>query len=180
MSRIGKIPVTIPAGVTVQMSGITFTAKGPKGTLTMSVHPHAVVSIEGDTITVKRKSDSSEDRALQGLTRAMVHNMVEGVAKGFQKKLELNGVGFRAQASGKKITLSLGFSHPIVIEAPEGVTFAVEENIVTVSGADRHLVGEIAARVRSMYVPEPYKGKGIRYTDEHVARKEGKRVAATT
>lgn len=181
MSRIGKQPVEVPTGVTVEINGTTVVVKGSKGELKREFHPNMKIELKDNQIIVTRPNDQKENRALHGLTRSLLANMVEGVTKGFEKQLEIVGVGYRAQASGNKITLNLGFSHPIEYKAPEGIEFEMDQekkNIITVRGIDKQLVGEAAAKVRSYRKPEPYKGKGIRYVDEYVARKAGKAAAS--
>ncbi|MGI6122927.1 MAG: 50S ribosomal protein L6 [Acetivibrionales bacterium] len=175
MSRIGKLPIEIPAGVDVKLDGHNMTVKGPKGTLSSSFHKNMIIEKEGNTITVKRPNDNKENRSLHGLTRALINNMVTGVSKGFEKNLEIVGVGFRAQKQGKKLILTLGFSHPVEMDEPNGITIDVPSpNIIQVKGADKQLVGEVAAQIRKKRPPEPYKGKGIKYSDEVIIRKEGK------
>ena len=178
MSRIGKQPVTIPKGVTTELKdGNTLFVKGPKGELTIAIHKNIKVEIKDDTIICTRKNDEKLNRSLHGLSRSLIANMIEGVTDGFEKRLEIQGVGYRAAVQGKNITLSLGFSHPIDYTPPEGVTLAIDQekkNVIIVSGIDKQLVGESAAKIRSYKKPEPYKGKGIRYEGEHVARKAGK------
>lgn len=175
MSRIGKLPIEIPAGVDVKLDGHNMTVKGPKGTLSSSFHKNMIIEKEGNTITVKRPNDNKENRSLHGLTRALINNMVTGVSKGFEKNLEIVGVGFRAQKQGKKLILTLGFSHPVEMDEPNGITIDVPSpNIIQVKGADKQLVGEVAAQIRKKRPPEPYKGKGIKYENEYVRRKEGK------
>lgn len=175
MSRIGKMPVKIPAGVEVKLNDHDMTVKGPNGTLSASFHKNMTIAKDGDTIVVTRPDDEKLNRSLHGLTRALIANMVTGVTKGFEKKLEIVGVGFRAQKQGKKIVLTLGYSHPVEIEEPKGITIEVPtQNTIIVKGADKQLVGEIAAQIRSKRPPEPYKGKGIKYADEFIIRKEGK------
>jgi len=175
MSRIGRMPIEIPAGVDVKLDGNNITVKGPKGTLSSSFHKNMIIEKEGNTIIVKRPDDEKENRALHGLTRSLINNMVIGVTKGFEKSLEIVGVGFRAQKQGKKLILNLGFSHPVEIEEPNGITIEVPSpNNIIVKGADKQLVGEVAAQIRKKRPPEPYKGKGIKYSDEVVIRKEGK------
>ena len=175
MSRIGKMPVKIPAGVEVKLNGHDMTVKGPNGTLSASFHRNMTIAKDGATIIVTRPDDEKLNRSLHGLTRALIANMVTGVTKGFEKKLEIVGVGFRAQKQGKKIVLTLGYSHPVEIEEPKGITIEVPtQNTIIVKGADKQLVGEIAAQIRSKRPPEPYKGKGIKYADEFIIRKEGK------
>ncbi len=181
MSRIGKQPIEVPAGVTVELKENILTVKGPKGELTREIHPGVVVKIGENVMTVERPDESKESRSLHGLFRSLVSNMVEGVTKGFEKKLEIVGVGYRATAAKNKITLSLGFSHPVEYVAPNGVEFEMDQdkkNIITVKGIDKQIVGEVAAKIRSFRKPEPYKGKGIRYIDEYVARKSGKASGA--
>lgn len=175
MSRIGLKPITIPAGVDVKVDGATVTVKGPNGTLTQNVHPNITVSIEGSEIIVKRPNDEKENRALHGLTRSLVANMVTGVTEGYKKNLEVNGVGYRVQVQGSKLTMNLGFSHQVIMEAPEGIKIeAPSANAIVISGADKQAVGQFAAQVREQRPPEPYKGKGIKYAEEHIRRKEGK------
>ena len=175
MSRIGKLPVPIPAGVKIDLKGTEMTVTGPKGTLNQSLHERMIISVEADRIVVSRPSEDKGDVALHGLTRSLINNMVVGVTKGFKKDLEISGVGYRAEVSGNVLTLSLGFSHPVVYEVPEGVSVAVEKQTkLSVSGIDKQLVGAASAKIRSFRAPEPYKGKGIRYADERVVRKAGK------
>lgn len=175
MSRIGRMPIEIPAGVDVKLDGHNMTVKGPNGTLSSSFHPNMIIEKEGSTITVKRPNDQKQNRSLHGLTRALINNMVTGVSKGFEKHLEIVGVGFRAQKQGKKLVLTLGFSHPVEVEEIDGITIDVPTaNTIHVKGADKQLVGEVAAQIRKKRPPEPYKGKGIKYADEVIIRKEGK------
>ncbi len=175
MSRIGKKPIAIPAGVEVKLDGNTVTVKGPKGTLTQAVHPNMEVKIEGAEVTVARPDDQKENRSLHGLTRSLIANMVEGVTEGFKKELEINGVGYRAQMNGKTLVLTIGYSHLVNMDIPEGLTCEVPSpNKIIISGADKQAVGQFAAEVRKKRPPEPYKGKGIKYADEHIRRKEGK------
>jgi large subunit ribosomal protein L6 len=175
MSRIGKLPVAIPAGVDVKLNGQEVTVKGPKGTLTQSFHPDMVLEQEGNEILVKRPSDQKRHKALHGLTRSLINNMVVGVTEGYSKKLEINGVGYRAQKQGKKLLLTLGLSHPVEMEEPAGITIEVPaQNQIIISGIDKQAVGEVAAKIREKRPPEPYKGKGIKYSDEIILRKEGK------
>jgi large subunit ribosomal protein L6 len=176
MSRVGKQPIPIPSGVEVTIDGRHVMVKGPNGTLERDTPGAIVVQREGDEIVVTRPDDERENRALHGLTRSLVNNMVVGVSEGFARELEIVGVGYRATAQGpSKIELQVGFSHPIPFEAPEGVTFEVPmPTRITVRGADKQLVGQVAADIRKARKPEPYKGKGIRYVDEHVRRKAGK------
>lgn len=175
MSRIGKLPVPIPSGVKVTLDGNKMTVNGPKGTLSQSLHESMAIAVETDQIVVTRPSDDKQVTALHGLTRALINNMVVGVTNGFQKDLEINGVGYRAEISGKTLTLSLGYSHPVVYALPEGITVEVEKQTkLSVKGIDKQLVGSAAAKIRSFRKPEPYKGKGIKYADEHIVRKAGK------
>jgi len=175
MSRIGRMPVVIPADVDVDINGQIVIVKGPKGTLTQNVHKNMILEMDGKTMLVKRPNDEKENRALHGLTRALLNNMVVGVSTGFNKSLDIVGVGYRAQKQGKKLVLTLGYSHPVEMEEPQGITFEVPaQDKVIVRGADKQLVGEIAAQIRDKRPPEPYKGKGVRYTGEVVLRKEGK------
>lgn len=179
MSRIGKQPITIPAGVTVTVNNRLITVTGPKGTLTFTHHERATVTVTDGIITVTvRQPNNQNDRALWGLTRVLIANMIIGVTTGYEKKLEINGVGFKAQAAGQKLTLNLGFSHPIEYAIPDGLKVTVEKNVVSISGIDKQLVGETAATIRAMKKPEPYKGKGIKYVDEVIRRKAGKVVKA--
>jgi large subunit ribosomal protein L6 len=176
MSRIGRKPIPVPQGVSVTVAEDNLvTVKGPKGTLSHRMPADIAITQENGTITVTRPSDEKQHRALHGLVRSLVNNMVIGTSTGFQKVLEINGVGYRAQKTGRNLTMSLGFSHPVIVEAPEGVDLNVgERNTVIVSGANKQLVGEVAANIRSLRPPEPYKGKGIKYSDETIRRKAGK------
>ncbi len=175
MSRIGKKPIAIPAGVEVKLDGNTVTVKGPKDTLTQTVHPNMEVKVEGTEILVTRPNDQKENRALHGLTRSLLANMVTGVTEGFTKELEINGVGYRAAMEGKTLVLTIGYSHLYKIESPYGLKCEVPApNKIVISGADKQAVGQFAAEVRKQRPPEPYKGKGIKYADEHIRRKEGK------
>jgi len=175
MSRIGKMPVKIPKGVEVKIEGNVVHVKGPKGSLTREFHKDMVIEKEDDAIIVKRPSDSKQYKSLHGLTRTLISNMVNGVVNGYEKRLSLEGVGYRAAKQGKKLALTVGYSHPVEIEPPEGIEFDVPApNKIIVKGIDKELVGQIAANVRAVRPPEPYKGKGIRYEDEVVRRKEGK------
>lgn len=175
MSRIGKRPVPIPAGVTVTLEGQRLTVKGPRGELTRTFHPAMKLEVANGQVTVSRPDDAREHRALHGLTRALVANMVEGVTKGYQRTLEIQGVGYKAEARPFGLQLSLGFSHPVQFKAPPGITFSVDNNVVVkIEGPDKELVGQVAAELRSLRPPEPYKGKGIRYLGEVVRRKAGK------
>jgi large subunit ribosomal protein L6 len=177
MSRIGRKPITVPSGVEIQISPGSVTVKGPKGTLSERISPDMTVKVEDGTLTVARPTDRGDHRALHGLTRSLVANMVTGVTEGFEKRLEIQGVGYRAALRGKDIELSVGYSHPVLIEAPTGIEFEVPQPTrVVVRGFSKQAVGEIAARIRKVRPPEPYKGKGIRYEGEYVPRKVGKRA----
>ena len=175
MSRIGRLPITVPSGVDVTIDGRNVTVKGPKGTLSRSLHPDITVSREDGTLVVTRPTEQKTHKQLHGLTRTLVNNMVVGVTDGYRKGLEITGVGYRAALNGKKLTLNLGYSHPIEIDPPAGISFEVENPTkLAVVGIDKELVGEIAARVRATRKPEPYKGKGVRYAGEVIRRKAGK------
>ena len=175
MSRIGKMPVAIPAGVTVDLAqGNLITVKGPKGTLQRKLVDDMNIAIEGAEVTVTRPSDLKRHKSLHGLTRTLIANMVEGVTNGYKKTLEIQGVGYRAAKAGNKLTLTLGYSHPVEMTDPDGITSTVEGNKITVEGIDKEKVGQFAAEIRIKRPPEPYKGKGIRYQDERVRRKAGK------
>ncbi|WP_283688735.1 50S ribosomal protein L6 [Clostridium perfringens] len=176
MSRVGKMPIAIPAGVTVTVTPENVvTVKGPKGELVKAMHKDINIAVEDAQVVVTRPSDVKEHRALQGLTRALLNNMVVGVSQGFSKTLELNGVGYRAQLQGKKLVMNLGYSHPVEVEAVDGVDFKLDGTTkVIVEGIDKEKVGAVAANIRSWRKPEPYKGKGIKYSDEVIRRKEGK------
>ncbi|WP_332696614.1 50S ribosomal protein L6 [Halalkalibacter lacteus] len=175
MSRIGKLPVEIPSGVTITLDGTFLTVKGPKGELKRNLHEDMKINIEESLVTVERPSDNKEHRALHGTTRSLINNMVEGVTKGFERSLELVGVGYRATKSGQKLVLNVGYSHPVEIVPEQGIEIEVPSNTkVIVKGIDKERVGAIASNIRSVRLPEPYKGKGIRYEGEHVRRKEGK------
>jgi large subunit ribosomal protein L6 len=177
MSRIGKQPITVPEGVTVSLGPGRVTINGPKGELATEVSGRMQVSEEDGTLTVTRPTDRGTDRALHGLTRSLIANMVEGVTDGFEKRLEIQGVGYRAKLSGKALELSVGYSHPVTISAPDGIEFEVPQPTqVIIRGIDKQLVGETAARIRRTRPPEPYKGKGIRYAGEQIRRKVGKRA----
>ncbi|MGO8675592.1 MAG: 50S ribosomal protein L6 [Limisphaerales bacterium] len=177
MSRIGKQPIAIPPKVKVQIAGQQVSVEGPKGKLNWQLPRRTSLKVEGGKIIVSREGDDAQAKALHGLSRALVNNMVRGVTEGFVKKLEIQGVGFKAAVQGKNVTMSLGYSHPIVFPIPEQIKVTVDENTkITVEGPDRQVVGQVAAELRSFYPPEPYKGKGVRYADEHVIRKEGKTV----
>ncbi len=175
MSRIGKKPIEIPAGCEVKVDGSTVTVKGPKGTLTRTVHKNMNVAMEGNVINVTRPDDNKENRALHGLTRTLIANMVEGVEKGFSKELEVNGVGYRVAKQGKDLVMNIGYSHQVIMPEVDGITIDVPSpNKIVISGPDKQKVGQFAAQVREKRPPEPYKGKGIKYADEHIRRKEGK------
>ena len=175
MSRIGRMPVVVPTGVDVRLGeNNCVEVKGPKGTLTRTLHPRVILRQEGDGVTVSRQSDAKFDKSLHGLSRTLLDNMVVGVTKGFEKQLEIIWGGFRAQLEGRTLTLQLGHSHPISYEAPEGVDFELNRSLITVRGISKELVGQTAANIRAIRKPEPYKGKGIRYTTETIRRKEGK------
>jgi large subunit ribosomal protein L6 len=177
MSRIGKLPVKIPAKVKVEIKGRECSVEGPKGTLKLTLPPRTTAKIEGEEIQVARAGDSPEARAMHGLARSLVNNMVVGVSAGFVKRLEINGVGFKAAVQGGKVNLNLGYSHPIHYALPAQVKVTVEDNTkLTIEGPDKMLVGKVAAEIRSFYPPEPYKGKGVKYADETIRRKEGKTV----
>ena len=175
MSRIGNKPITVPAGVEVKIEGQNVTVKGPKGTLSKEFHKNMEVSIDGNVITVKRPDDEAYNRSLHGLTRTLINNMIEGVLNQYSRTLEVNGVGYRAQKQGTKLVLTLGYSHPVEMEAPEGITFDVpNQNEIIVKGIDKELVGQTAAVIRTKRPPEVYRGKGIKYAEEVIRRKEGK------
>ena len=175
MSRIGKKPVVIPAGVTVTVAeGNVVTVKGPKGELTNTFNAEMNIKVEGNVLTVSRPTDEAHHRALHGLTRTLINNMVEGVDKGFSKVLEVNGVGYRAEKKGNQLVMRLGYSHEVIMDEIPGITIAVDGNKITVNGIDKQKVGQFAAEVRGKRPPEPYKGKGIKYTDEVIRRKVGK------
>ena len=175
MSRIGRLPIAVPSGVDVSVEGATVSIKGPKGTLSRDIAPQLTIVREDGTLRVERPDDAKQSRELHGLTRTLIANMVTGVTTGYRKGLEITGVGYRAQLVGRKLQLSLGYSHPIEIDPPEGVAFEVETPTrLAVTGIDKELVGHVAARVRAMRKPEPYKGKGVRYSGEVIRRKAGK------
>ena len=175
MSRIGNKPITVPAGVEVTLDGNVITVKGPKGTLTKELHKNMEVSVNGTEITVKRPDDEAFNRSLHGLTRTLISNMIEGVTNQYTRVLEVNGVGYRAQLKGKKLVMNLGYSHPVEMDAPEGITFEVPNpNTIIVKGIDKEVVGQTAAVIRTKRPPEVYRGKGIKYAEEHIRRKEGK------
>ena len=174
MSRIGKQPVVVPAGVTITVGEQEITVAGPKGSLTVPVQPNTKTTLEDGKAVVTRSDDEPKSRAWHGLQRALVANAVEGVTKGFEKKLEINGVGFRLNGGGKQIEMALGFSHPVKYSAPEGIELKVDKMNIIVSGIDKQKVGQVAAEIRALKKPEPYKGKGIKYVDEALLRKAGK------
>lgn len=178
MSRIGKQPITIPEGVTVTLDNRVVKVEGPKGSLTRNLHPDISVKIEGNVITTSVGRKSKQASAQWGTTRAVIASLIRGVSEGVKKQLELHGVGYRAGMKGKDLELNVGYSHPVLIKAPEHVTFSVEKEVITVEGVDPVVVGQIAADIRKVRKPEPYKGKGIRYVGEHVRRKVGKVVGA--
>ena len=176
MSRIGRMPVTVPAGVDVKADAENcVTVKGAKGTLTQKFNPNMKITVENGVLTVERPDDEKQNRALHGLTRSIIANMVEGVTNGYSKKLEINGVGYRAAKQGKQLVLNIGYSHTVVIDETDGITFEVPDtNTVIVNGTDKQKVGQIASEIRGKRPPEPYLGKGIKYSDEHIRRKAGK------
>lgn len=175
MSRIGRMPVAIPAGVKVTLNGNVINVKGPKGELTQALHSDMAINVSDKEITVTRPSDEKQHKALHGLTRTLIYNMIVGVTEGYSKQLEVNGVGFRAQKQGKEVVLNLGFSHDVIIPDIPGITIDVPNpNLLVVSGADKQQVGQVAAEIRSKRPPEPYLGKGIKYSDETIRRKSGK------
>jgi large subunit ribosomal protein L6 len=177
MSRIGKQPIIIPPKVKVAVNGQKVSVEGPKGKLNLELHRRTSLKVEGDKITVNREGDDAEAKAMHGLSRALVNNMVKGVSEGFVKRLGIQGVGFKAAVQGKQVNLSLGYSHPLLYPIPDQIKVTVEENTkLTIEGPDKQMVGRVAAEIRSYYPPEPYKGKGVRYDDEKVIRKEGKTV----
>jgi large subunit ribosomal protein L6 len=174
MSRIGRKPITVPAGVTIDLAGSHIKVTGSKGTLELDILPGIAVSQEGDTLKVTKEVETPETQRSYGLMRTLIDNMVVGVSKGFTRALEINGVGFRASVAGNTINLSLGFSHPVVFALPQGVEAKIEKNVITLSSHDKQLVGQVAANLRALKKPEPYKGKGIKYVEEHIRRKAGK------
>lgn len=177
MSRIGKQPVSIPAKVKVEVKGGNVFVEGPKGKLQQFIPARVTAAVDKDKVVVSRQGDDAEAKALHGLTRALISNMVKGVSEGYVKKLEIHGVGFKAAVKGKQLDLALGFSHPILFNIPDQIKITVEENTkLTVEGPDKQVVGQVAAEIRGYYPPEPYKGKGVRYLGEHIVRKEGKTV----
>jgi len=179
MSRIGKKPVPIPEGVTVTIEGNVVRATGPLGTLTQTLPPGVTARLDGNAVHLTRQSDHRTARALHGLSRALVANMVQGVKTGFEKKLEIVGIGYRAQLQGRTIQLALGYSHPVLFPLPDGVTAEIDrQTLITIRGADKALVGQVAANLRALRKPDPYKGKGIKYVDEVIRRKVGKKAGA--
>ncbi|MCP4570610.1 MAG: 50S ribosomal protein L6 [FCB group bacterium] len=179
MSRIGKAPIAIPDGVKIKLDGQELTVTGPKGELIKKFHPEIIINFEENVITVARNSDNTFHRSLHGLTRALIANMVVGVTEGYKRELEVIGVGYRGEMKGKRLILNVGYSHPVVVDPPDGVAldFDVKAKMISVTGIDKELVGLTADRIRSIRKPEPYKGKGIRYKDEYVRRKAGKTAA---
>ena len=180
MSRIGKKPILIPDGVEVKVDGSNVSVKGPKGDLSLDIRNEIAVQVKEGQIIATPKIHTKQTKAFLGLTRALVANMVKGVSQGYEKKLEINGIGYKANLEGKDLLLFLGFTNPVKIVCPEGITISVEKNIITISGIDKYLVGQIAATIRSKKKPEPYKGKGIKYLDEIIRRKAGKKATGTT
>jgi large subunit ribosomal protein L6 len=177
MSRIGKQPIVIPPKVKVEVKGQKVSVEGPKGKLNFDLPHHTSLKVEGGNVLVSRQGDDAQARALHGLSRALINNMVKGVSEGFVKKLEIQGVGFKAAVQGKTVNMTLGYSHPINYPIPDQIKVVVEENTkITIEGPDKQVVGQVASELRSFYPPEPYKGKGVRYVGEHVQRKEGKTV----
>lgn len=175
MSRIGNKPITVPAGVEVTLDGQHITVKGPKGTLERDIHKNMSVTVDGNIVKVARPDDEAFNRSLHGLTRTLISNMIEGVLNEYTRELEINGVGYRAQLKGKNLLLTLGYSHPVEMEAPEGIKFEVPSpNQIIVRGVDKEQVGQVAAVIRTKRPPEVYRGKGIKYVEEHIRRKEGK------
>ncbi|MBA7611179.1 50S ribosomal protein L6 [subsurface metagenome] len=180
MSRIGKKPIEILQGVEVKIDGSKVLIKGPKGELAFEVRPEIKVEVKEGKILVAPQIETKNTKAFWGLTRALLQNIIKGVTEGYEKKLEIEGVGYRANLEGQDLVLNVGFSHPVKIKAPEGIKFAVEKNMITVSGIDKGLVGQTAAKIRKVRPPEPYKGKGIKYVGEQIRRKVGKRAVTTT
>ncbi len=176
MSRLGKQPIELPNGVEMTLADSVVTVKGPKGSLTLKVKKEVKINIDGTTVTLEPADDSKESRALWGTYASILRSMIAGVTEGFEKKLEIEGVGYRAEAAGQKLTINVGFSHPVIMEVPEGITATVEKNVITITGIDKHAVGQFAANVRKVKEPEPYKGKGIRYQGEFIIRKQGKKA----
>jgi len=180
MSRIGKKPIEIPEVVEVKIEGQLVFIKGPKGELSQAIRPEIKVEVKESKILVSPQKETKETSAFWGMTRALLYNMVKGVMEGYEKKLEIEGVGYRASIEGDQLVLNIGFSHPVKIKQPAGIKFSVDKNVISVSGIDKGLVGEMAAEIRRVRPPEPYKGKGIRYAGEQVRRKLGKKAVATT
>lgn len=174
MSRIGKLPIAIPAGVTITVDPNGITVTGPKGTLQQFLLSEVTVTVDDNQVVVTRNNDEKLAKSQHGLMRALIANMITGVSKGFEKKLEINGVGYRVNGGGQTLNLTLGFSHPVVFEAPAGVQLEVQQNVIIVSGINKQQVGQVAADIRALKKPEPYKGKGIKYVDEVIIRKAGK------
>jgi large subunit ribosomal protein L6 len=174
MSRVGKLPIKIPSGVTITATDSVITVNGSKGSLNLNTLEGITIKQEGDELNVLRKNDEAEYKAKHGLMRTLINNMVVGVSAGFSKKLEINGVGYRVAQQGQDLKLNLGFSHDVIYKVPTGITTAVEQNTITVSGIDKQQVGQVAAEIRALKKPEPYKGKGIKYSDERILRKSGK------
>lgn len=180
MSRIGKKPIIIPSGVAVVVADSKISIKGPKGELIRILHPDIMAEVKGNDVLLKVSRVSKKSSALWGLSRSLVANMVEGVTKGFEKKLEMEGIGYKVNLDGSFLVLQVGFSHPVRVEAPKGISFSVEKNVINVMGIDKELVGEVAARIRTTRPPEPYKGKGIRYRGEIILKKAGKKAITTS
>jgi large subunit ribosomal protein L6 len=176
MSRLGKQPIEMPAGVEATIADGVVTIKGAKGTLTHTMHSLVGITFENNVMTLAPTKTTIAAKAMWGTHAALIHNMIKGVTEGFKKVLEIEGVGYRADAQGQKLTMSVGFSHPVIIAVPEGITVVVEKNVMTITGNDKHAVGQFAANVRKVKKPEPYKGKGIRYQGEHIIRKQGKKA----
>lgn len=174
MSRIGKLPIKIPSGVTITVDPDFVTVAGSKGTLKQFTMPGVTITVDGDSATVTRINDEAENRAKHGLMRSLVNNMVIGVSQGFSKQLEINGVGYRVAMQGADLKFNLGFSHDVIYKLPQGISAAIEQNKITISGIDKQAVGQVAAEIRALKKPEPYKGKGIKYADERIIRKSGK------
>jgi len=174
MSRIGKLPIQVPSGVTITVDDAFISVNGPKGDLKQFTMPGIKASVEGDQVVVTRDNDERQNKARHGLMRSLISNMVQGVSQGFEKKLEINGVGYRVQLQGADLKFNLGFSHDVIYKLPAGVKVSIEQNIVTISGIDKQQVGQVAAEIRALKKPEPYKGKGIKYVDERIIRKSGK------
>jgi large subunit ribosomal protein L6 len=174
MSRIGRQPVEVPAGVSIELTESQITATGPKGSLSVALMPGLTVEQQDNVLTVVRSLDNEDTVKTFGLQRTLINNIVTGVSKGYERKLEINGVGYRANVAGQTVNLSLGYSHPIAFALPQGIEAKVERNVITISGADKQQVGQVAANIRSLRKPEPYKGKGIKYVEEHIRRKAGK------